>query len=399
MSKYINLKMLIYLSLVSFSLGLFISISFTALEHVFLLIPALYFLKQTDFKKWQASTWFLLLMSVAFILSVLVNQDIANKGYAPILKVKYYIFGVLSITPFSYYFSKLSEEERTKKVKQLINFFIAATSLAAVFGLFSVALKFNIIKWVPNNNPRNSGFAGMLLNYAHNLALFQVILTGLVCYKEECKKFVNTNLIYAAWILNFIALYMTYSRGPLLAFLVAAPIYFYKNHKKQFITVVVLIFILSPIAYFNSKTLSKRPSSTDDRFSQWKSAVAGFKERPVLGLGFMNFEHLSIPLKNKYNIPGNHFGGHAHSNYFEVLASTGFIGFILFIGWQVFWFKEMLVRDDLIARISLPFIVAFVVGGLTQATFTLGANLFFIMTIYSITKINFEIIEKQKKWK
>ena len=47
----------------------------------------------------------------------------------------------------------------------------------------------------------------------------------------------------------------------------------------------------------------------------------------------------------------------------------------------------MMKRDDLVAKIGVAFIVVFVVGGLTQATFTLGANLFFIMPVYAVTMI------------
>jgi O-antigen ligase len=77
------------------------------------------------------------------------------------------------------------------------------------------------------------------------------------------------------------------------------------------------------------------------------------------------------------------------------LASTGIVGFIFFMLWQIFWFIEMYKREDLIAKIAIPFIVAFVVGGLTQATFTLGANLFFIMSFYTLTQLNNEVVKEK----
>ncbi len=102
---------------------------------------------------------------------------------------------------------------------------------------------------------------------------------------------------------------------------------------------------------------------------------------------------MSAPLKKKYNIKAVNFGGHAHSNYLEMLASTGLVGFILFMLWQISWFIEMLKRDDMIGRIGVPFIVLFVVDGLAQATFALGANLFFIMPVCALTQIDSKILK------
>jgi O-antigen ligase len=98
---------------------------------------------------------------------------------------------------------------------------------------------------------------------------------------------------------------------------------------------------------------------------------------------------MSTDLKKKYHIEAEYFGGHAHSNYFEMLASTGIIGFLLFVFWQICWLIEMLKRDDLLAKLGVGFLAVFVVGGLTQATFTLGANLFFIMPAYALTQLKF----------
>jgi O-antigen ligase len=240
---------------------------------------------------------------------------------------------------------------------------------------------------------RNGGLAGMLMNYAQNLAFFQAIMTGLIYYRNDIKKYINLNFLYVVWVINLIGLYATYTRGAVLAFLVAVPFFFFKEHKKKFISVFIILLISAAVIYKAAGPAFLRPGSDVERLSQWKAAWAGFKERPVLGLGYLNFEQMAIPLKIKYNIEAVHFGGHAHSNYFEMLASTGLVGFTFFLLWQISWFIELYKRDDIIAKIGLPFIVVFVVGGLTQATFTLGANLFFIMPVYALTQINFKVMK------
>ena len=390
------LSWLIYASLMSLALGLFTSMTFVALTHIFIAIPCVYFLNKTNYKAWSTSSWFLLAMIVAIILSVLFNQDISVRGYAPLTKSKYYLLSLLSIAPFSFYFYQLkkNKEEFIKKIHWLLMALIITTTIATLSGEIGVFTGYNPLKMKTMTVLRNGGLAGMLMNYAQNMAFFQVILTGMIYYRAEIKKYFNLNFLYAAWVINMLGLYTTYTRGALLAFLVSAPFFFFKEHKKKFLIVICLLSIAGVILYKVAGDAVVRPGSDVERMSQWKAAWAGFKERPVLGLGYLNFEQMSIALKKKYNIEAQHFGGHAHSNYFEMLASTGLVGFIFFMLWQIFWFIEMYKRDDLIAKFAIPFIVVFVVGGLAQATFTLGANLFLIMPAYALTQINYKTVKE-----
>lgn len=387
----------IYASLMCLALGLFTSMSFLALSHILVIIPALYFTTKTNFKKLNLSTWFLFAMSISFILSVLLNQDIAAKGFSSITKTKYYFFAIFSIAPLTYFFSKLSSEETTKKVNHLLLALIITTTLAGFVGILGASFGFNPIKWDDIISLRNRGFAGMVLNYAHNLAIFQIVITGMIYCRNEVKKYIDLNLLYLAWLVNLVALYLTYSRGPLLAFIVAIPFYFFKNNKKMFLSIILVLTLAVAGLYVVAGKSMSRQESDLGRISQWKSAIAAFKERPILGVGYMNFEPMSQPLKVKYNISGADFGGHAHSNYFEALASTGIIGFVFFMLWQIFWFIEMYKRNDIIGKIALPFIICFIAGGLTQATFTLGANLFLSMAFYSLTQLNVNILKNNNK--
>jgi O-antigen ligase len=388
--------MAIYASLMCLALGLFTSITFLALTHIFIVIPCLYFVPRTNFKGWSKSSWFLLAMIIAIILSIIVNQDIMELGYRPITKVKYYLIALLSIAPYTFWYKDLtdnSEENKQKKIKYLLIAFFLTTTLASLSGMMGLFMGFNPLKGLWRVVARNGGLAGMLMNYAHNMAFFQIILSGMLVCQNELKKYISKNIIYLVFIINLIGIYTTYTRGAWLAFLVAVPFLFIKNHKKIFVITAILLVILGVGVYkFAGKSVI-RPDSDIERVSQWKAAIAGFKERPVFGLGYLNFERMSVPLKKKYNIEAVYFGGHAHSNYFEMLASTGLVGFIFFMLWQILWFIEMLRRDDMIGRIGVAFIVVFVVGGLTQATFTLGANLFFIMPIYALTQIDFKILK------
>lgn len=389
-----NLNWLVYASLMALCLGLFTSMTFLALNHIFIIIPCLYFISKTNFKSWSKSQWFLLAMIGAIIISVLVNQDIAVEGYKPLTKVKYYLIALLSIAPLSFYFRNLeSQPDHDKKITWLLWALIGSTTLVSISGMGAVFLGYNFLKLKVGFVDRNGGVAGMLMNYAHNMAFFMVILTGLIIYREEVKRYINPNVLCGAWVINLLGLYTTYTRGAWLAFLVAVPFFFFRKNPKLFAITFAALIIVGFGAYKLAGKSVIRPLSEVERTSQWKAAFMGFQERPVFGLGYLNFEKMAIPLKKKYNLQAQYFGGHAHNNYFEMLASTGLIGFIFFMLWQISWFIEMFKRDDLIAKIAIPFIVVFVVAGLTQATFTLGANLFFIMPVYALMQVGFNKVD------
>jgi len=152
-----------------------------------LLIPCLYFLNKTDFRKWPKSAWALLALVVVIFISVIVNHDIMKEGYAPLSRTKYYLFAILGIAPVSTYFKKLSEIERTKRISWLLYALLITTTLASLSGMSAVFFGYNFLKLKAGYVDRNGGLFGMLMNYAQNMAFFMTFVTGLIIYREEIK--------------------------------------------------------------------------------------------------------------------------------------------------------------------------------------------------------------------
>ncbi len=381
---------LTYASLMSLALGLFTSITFSALHHIFLVIPCLYFLNKTDFKKWPKSAWALLGLVVVIFLSVIVNHDIMKEGYAPLTRTKYYILAVLGIAPVSAYFQSLTEEERTKRISWLLYALLITTTLASLSGMGALFFGYNVLKFKAGFVARNGGLFGMLMNYAQNMAFFMTFVTGLIIYRSEFKKYINLNFLYVAWFVNLLGLYTSYTRGAWLAFAVSIPFFFIRKHLKGFLVSFAVLAVLGTGAYFVAGKSVIRPDSDMERLSQWKTAIYAFKERPGLGFGYMNFEPHCSELKGKYNIERQNFCGHAHNNFLEILSSLGFVGIIFFTFWIFLWGKELFILKNLKSRIGLPLFVVFLIAGITQSTFTIGASLILIMPMYLLLNIKVE---------
>lgn len=374
---------MIYGSLMVLAVGLLTSPTILALSHILMIVPMIYFLPKADYKNYPKSAWALLALAIVLILSVVLNQDIALKGYAPLSKIKYFLFGFLMIAPYQWYFKKHMTE---KKISWLLYGFCGATTLATVVGIYSKIRGYNPITMRNVDVVRNAGFFGMVMNYAHNLAFFLIIVTGLVIYRKQIAKYINLNFLYIVLGINLIGLYLTYTRGAWLAYLVAVPFFLLKNNKKYFVSVLIVLLIIGGVFFKFAGDAVIRPESERQRISQWQAGIKAFKERPILGYGYLNFELHSYDIKKRYDLPEKHFGGHAHSNLIEMLACAGVLGFVAFLCWVGFWVKEVKGRRDIFGLVGLPFIVVFFVGGLTQSTVLLGINLFFVMGAYCLSQ-------------
>lgn len=379
---------LIFGALFVLALGLLTSTSILALSHILMLVPCVYFAFHTNWKEMPKSAWALLGLSIAIMLSVAVNQDIMVKGWKPIFKVKYFLFGFFSIVPFHWWIKNKMTE---KKLQILLYTFLIATTVATVAGVIGKFTGINPITFrKPDIIDRNSGLFGMVMNYAHNMSYFLILLPGIYILQKKFKEVILNKFVIVVFLINLVGIYFSYTRGAWLALIAGLPFYLYFKNKKLFIVSGVLLVLLGIGGYFVAGKKVIRADSDNQRISQWKAAFEAFKDRPVLGYGYLNFEDHSVDLKKKHGFGHLELASHAHNNFMEMLGAVGVIGFLTFFIWLILWWKES------VDPLGVPFIVTFIMGGLTQSTIALGINLFFVLTVYSIIlKINFSQNLKQ----
>lgn len=380
-SKFLEYS--IYTALLAYAAGLITSISILGLAHIAMIIPCIYFAFNTDWKKIPKSSWGLLAFSLIVVLSVFVNLEIMKNGWKPALKAKYFFFGFLSIVPFFYFITN----KLTNKRKRILIYLILVSSVVTVVaGTIARSTGYNPVsmRYVETHLDRNAGLMGMVLNYAHNLSYFMTIFAALLIgfWKDISKR---EKIVYCILLaINIYALYTTYTRGAILAFIAGVTGYFLKDIKKLLIIASIFILI-GGIGYFANYESFKRVGSDTLRLSMWQTALIAYKERPLFGWGYLNFEQRSRDIKIRHNIVHPEFGGHAHNSILEVMATTGTVGLLAFLAWIGLWVKELFRRNDKWARAELAALCAVFVGSLTQSTIGLGINLFFIMLIYSIS--------------
>ena len=417
----------------SLALFLFISISLTALFHVLILIPGLYYtyfwIKNKsliistpnfieDEKNLQGdatpyrpdkipqSCWALLVLVFFVSLSIVANgQNIGE--LTRIFNTKYLLMGILAIAPtyhliHSSYFS-------LKKKKILLSLFLLTATVAHIVGLLALITHYNYLRIEPSCSlTQNCGMYGSSMSYAHSTQLLALLLLGGLIFHKHFQHLLGKKLLIFITLITLVGFYFALSRGALLGFLLAFPLLFWYKTKKTIlglygITLSAIVTILTLI-YFDQhpKILLRYTTEFNNvnntiRLAQYKAAYYAFKENPILGFGFRNFSRNSLQLKKKYQIKDSfHFRGNAHNNYLEILAGCGLLGLLSLICFQVFWLLEIFRSTNFLISLFLPPYVSFFVSGLFQNNITDGENMFFFMAIYALFQAT-ELIRKNRK--
>lgn len=389
-----NLLKVIFTAFFTLCAFTFISISLTALFHILIFVPGLYLtyirFKNNDLKL-SLSEISLLLLILWSILSVIFNLDIIPKPHRNIIKLKYQLIGLLSV-PCFYYFIKTDQD--LKKSKLLFKVFIWATSIASLSGLIAYFSGYNILKMKPACHPtRTCGMYGMYMTYGYGIGLYLTILTGTMIYFLKNNRGKNLKSYIPLFVLNTVSFILSFPRGAYVGYFGSLPFFFYKKNKKLFLSIISILFITSILTVAIVPKVRElvfdvsRVRSIETRVSNYKAAFYAAKEKPLFGYGYKNFEPNSKTIKKKYNIEFPNFQGHGHSNFFEHLGSTGFVGLFLLILFHVFWLKETYLRDDIVGFVTFPFVVHFTLSGQFQYTFGDGENLFLIMAVYAISQV------------
>jgi len=417
---------LIGFSLLCLSFGLLTSVDIMILSFGLLGLASIYFIFKTNWRTFNLSSWALVGFFIATQLSLYANSQSGYLNLNGIFRGGLYLLSVLFIVPISWYFFK--DGLQHNKIKVLIYALCIGTLIATIYGLFNLYTDYGFTKM--KIRERNGGMFYELLSYAYNIAFCLIICIGLIRYKQ---KIISYRFLVITCVVLLWGLFTTYSRGPWLSFICAVPFLFLPN-KKYFGCAFILLICIGGTAYFIGQSKLSR-GNVSVRYDLWRSSVKILKERPLLGNGFLtditsevekyipvpdethkigrnyqdilnDFTHQGILYnmffkKNKtqhkqaenqsdvgHTVFNYKYIGHAHSNIFQILANTGIIGSFFFITWIVLWFFEMYKRQDIVARITLAFIVCFVVGGLTQSTIIVPENLFFIMIVYAISQVD-----------
>lgn len=186
---------------------------------------------------------------------------------------------------------------------------------------------------------RTSGLIGYMMT-GGNLAMWVPILVVLVM--ENRVTGINKYLLYFVLLVSLLATLYNATRGVWLAIGIVIPVLvllFIRSKIKGIALIVVLtvlttgIFCIMPALRERALSITNVDmQSNRERLLLWQSASNMFVDYPITGVGYGEFR---ANYKKSYILPeAKERGlGHAHSNFFQVLAEGGILGIISLIIW------------------------------------------------------------------
>ena len=285
-------------------------------------------------------------------------------------------------------------------------------SIGVIVGSFG-ALVLALYQFVILHMPRVDGFL-FSINFGY-LACSLAFLALCLSIKSKYK-----HLLLIAFIASIISTVLTLTRGAIFAIplllILCALLNWKRLNLKLTSTFIVGFIALSLGTYWNSDSVKQRidytayevshiisgdvkaATSTGTRLYLWKAAIEAFKQSPFIGLPYNEREALNKQLYaegkvNEYTRDLNR--GHAHSQYFEMLASNGILGIvaiimILAVPFVVFT-QHYRKTNSLWGYTGAVFVAGFMLFCLTEAP--LQANLisafygFILATFFALVRI------------
>lgn len=389
------MKNLTSLALFFLAAGLLTSVTILSAYQVLFTISVIYFtflaMKNKEFHL-PKSAWWLFAFAIVAIISISINLDIVPKPSKNYGRVKYYFYGILGIFVFRYWL-----QDATDKVKKILanTFFLSVV----VGGLWTMGVYFF------TDDTRGRPLTETM-RYGYGSAMFLLTLLSALLHKEKLKGWLEPRWGWIAFVIGFLGMFFTFTRGALLGFIVGLPfvLYYYKPKiaKIGAAICVLIVGILAGYYFFGSGTskfrfLSTKSISSDQiRTSQWQAATIAIKEKPLFGYGLSNFHTQLKRIKDDYDLPAKDYvDAHAHNLFLEVGSGTGLIGLFLFLGWVLTWAWELFKADGLVRALIIPFGAAFVVSSQFEVTFDAN-NASMIFFVYAMSLGSIKILRRSE---
>lgn len=371
-------------SLFFLAAGIFTSVSILSVYQILFAIPLMYFLWWAIMdKKWQLplSGWFLVGFIVVAVISLVINFDIVPKPSKNFGRVKYFVFGVVGI----YVFREWLPVATDKAKKVLVNTFLLSIVVAGLYAGWEFFI---------SGKDRVKSLTDTM-RYGYGSAMALLTLLSAILHHDKIKNWFNWKWGVTAFIIGFVGMYLTYTRGALLGFLCGLPfvLYFYKKKLGLILGGLAVLGVLGlggmylfGSGKYESRFLVNKDNQSDVmRRSQWKAAVIATQEKPLLGWGLSNFHSQLKRIKHEYDLDAKWYDdAHSHNIFLEIASGTGLIGFFFFIGWLISWAVECFKAGGVLKAMVIPFGAAFVVSSQFEVTFDAN-NASMIFFLYAIS--------------
>lgn len=305
--------------------------------------------------------------------------------------ILYFMVGALTLAPIK---------------ESALKWFNGALLLCSGYAVIDYFMQ--LLNAAPTDEVRLGGLFQFSMTYGHSYGMFFCALLGVffLTYKELSPKqrafYFATVLVLGASVL------LTYTRGVWIAvFGSVIAMCFLWRIRNGFIAVAAcaviagLLYVAIPSVKnrvdFTAKVVeakTTKESYDTERVVLWKTNLMIFKDHPLFGTGYgQNKFHLH-EYYEKQGLPKDQFIGHAHNQYLHMLAGTGVLGLLCYLGilgtiafMTLRAFLKIPSSKSLYKGLALGALggqICFALGSLTESNFEHSKVRFVIMFMWAI---------------
>jgi len=277
------------------------------------------------------------LFSLIAAISLMVNNPLLSSGEVVVAGL--YLARWLVYAGIYFVIFDLKDQFNWLKWKNLVNFLIAIGVMVAFFGLIQYFLWPNlealeVLEWDPHyyrvvGTFLDPGFTGMIL----------VLTLILISFRNLGKNWGG----WGVWGIVYLALALTYSRASWLAYLVGMGVIALVRRSPKFFMGVLLVGVVTVLLLprpAGEGGKLERTYSIEARIQNWRQTLTIAKDHPIFGVGFNAYRYAQRNYgfleKNKWQVA--HAGAGADSSLLFVLATTGILGLLGYLG---IWVKAV----------------------------------------------------------
>jgi O-antigen ligase len=258
----------------------------------------------------------------------------------------------------------------------------------------------------PTDEVRLGGLFQFSMTYAHSYGIFFCALLGLFF---EIHKNLPTKkkwfYIVTLAVLGLSVL-LTYTRGVWIAVFASIITISFLWRLRNGLIAILVCCIGAGILYsaipsvknrvdFTAKVAdakTAKESYDTERVVLWKTNLMISKDHPWFGTGYGQNKFLLHEYYEKQGLPKDQFIGHAHNQYLHLLAGTGILGLLCYLGVLatigVLTLRAFFKTSDRfhkgLALGSLGGQIVFAIGGLTESNFEHSKVRFAIMLMWAL---------------
>lgn len=224
------------------------------------------------------------------------------------------------------------------------------------------------------------------MSYAYSVGIMAIFSGAALLIRFKTS--MHSLFIYLSPLLTGLALFLTFSRGAWMAFVIGFYIMVLIWNWRRGLIIVSLFSLILVTTYQTVPAIRQRASSffkdptkmksTAQRLDLYKVNWAMFKDHPWLGVGYGQNAILT-PEYNQKILGREGFVSNAHNNYLQVLAGCGIFGFLAWFYFCIYFFlmacrlwwhtRGQKSWAEALALGSIGAQIFFHVGGMSQVTF------------------------------